>query len=360
MKRSTRRILEQERARKGKIVSRRLQLRGRRWPWQAGGALLVLLALLLSWRIESAAATYQAALQAVAGTRAGVIDLGRDARPSARLQGELVRVVGTPQVVEAPLDTGFNQSALALRLHREVAMFQWQQVDVGYPLYELEWQDGRVDSAAFAQPRGHENPQPPVAALDLPAPRVRLDGFVLAPALTARIPGRVPQPVRAAALPGNLAATFTPYHGALYSGDPRHPRLGDVRIRWSVVPPQQVTVLARVDHGELLPAPNASVQLGDRSLGDLLPQLPPRPLYTWPTRLLAWLLAAAGLAALRHRQGGGIDVVQAALGAAVLLLLPAVPAWMRVGTPDVLVPVLALPVLVAVLVMWRRRARRAA
>jgi hypothetical protein len=298
------------------------------WSWRAAGAVLVLVALLLSWRVESSALRYQQGLRKIAGAGAEVVDLGRNALPSKRLQGDLVRVVGMPQVIESPRDPDFNQSSNALLLRREVAMFQWQQVNVGYPIYELEWVHGHVDSSAFTRPAGHANPPLPIASMDFPAPRVRLHGFILAAALVKLIPGHDPHPVDAAALPPNLAATFSAYEGDLYSGNPTQPRLGEVRLRWSTVPPQEITVLARVDDGRLLPAPDASVQLGDRSLGDLLPQLPPQPYGLWVGRIIGWLLAALGVALLLRAQQRDLDpLLTLAAGAVPMLLLPTV-LWM--------------------------------
>ena len=358
MKRNTRRILAQERARKGKpdgVARARAHLRSARWPWLLAALLLMAAGVLLSWRIELLAARYQLGLQTLAGSaQARVRDLGRNAVPGPQYQGDMVRVVGVPQVIESPLDAQFNQSAPALQLRREVDMFQWQQVDLGQPLYELEWQQGRVDSAAFARPSGHENPSLPLPPATFVAPRVRLDGFVLAPQLVQQIPGWQPMAVDAARLPANLEATFMPYDGALYSGDPRHPSLGEIRIHYVVVMPQLVTVIARVHGGALVPAADASVQLGDRSLGDVLPQLPPRPLWQWPSRLLAWLLAVAGVALLLRWRERRLDAVQVLAGGAVLVLVPAIPVWLHVGWLIGGVLLLALLLALALLV-WRLR-----
>ena len=327
MKPATRRIRKQLQQQRRAARAPR-DWRSSPWPWRAAGAVLVLVALLLSWRVESSALRYQQGLRNVAGAGASLVNLGQNAQPSKHLQGDLVRVVGTPQVIEAPRDPDFNQSSSALLLRREVAMFQWQQVNVGYPIYELEWVHGRVDSAAFSRPAGHVNPALPIASMDFPAPRVRLHGFILDAALVDLIPGHDPHPVDAAALPPNLAATFSDYEGDLYSGNPQQPRLGDVRLRWSTVPTQEITVLARVNDGHLTPASAAGVQLGDRSLGDLLPQLPPRPYGLWFGRVVGWLLAALGMALLLRAQRRGLDPLLAlAAGGALMLLLPAV-LWM--------------------------------
>lgn len=354
MKPATRRILKEARRRRAPQKPR-YDWRASPWPWRIAGVLLVAAVLALSWRIEWTAMRYQSALRGIAGSGAQVVDLGGDgALPSPRLQGDLVRVYGMPQVIEAPRDAQFSQSADALQLRREVAMFQWQQVNVGYPVYELEWQPGRVDSQAFARPSGHTNPQLPVDPADFPAPRVRLDGFLLDPALVERVPGNAAHPVDAAALPANLAATFGAYEGDLYTGNPKRPHLGDVRLRWSVVMPQAITVLARVDDGRLVAGPGAEVQLGDRSLGDLLPQLPPRPLHVWVERIAVWLLALLAVAVLLRGRGPRPDPALVALGGTVLVLCCPALMWMDyslwLGGA-----LLLAAVLLAALAVWRGR-----
>ena len=321
MKRATRQIIRRERALRAKP---RVKWDWRSSPWArvSLGAVFVLLALLASWRVEQTSFRYHAALRSLVGSTAGVQDLGRHALPTGRLNGTWVRVVGIPEVIVAPRDPVFNQSADAVLLRRDVAMFQWQQVDVGYPVYELEWHAGRVDSSTFVQPTGHQNPLLPVQPAAFVAPRVELDGFVLDPVLVERIPGREALPV-ADALPPNLVATFSVHDGDLYSGNPMHPRLGDVRLGWRAVPPQEVTVLAPVEGNRLAGSPGASVQLGDRSLGDVLPQLPPRPIDAWLSRLVATLLAIGGVAlisATRLKRVDGVIVVSC--GVALMLVWP--------------------------------------
>ena len=359
MKPATRRIRKQlQQQRKAARPAR--DWRGSPWPWRIGGMSLLLVALLLSWRVESIALRYQQALRSVAGTGASVVNLGRHALPSKRLQGDLVRVVGMPQVIESPRYPDFNQSANTLRLRRDVAMFQWQQVNVGYPIYELEWVHGHVDSSAFTRPGGHANPPLPIPSEDFPAPRVRLRGFILDAALVDLIPGHDPHPVNATALPPNLAATFREYEGDLYSGDPQQPRLGDVRLRWSTVPPQEITVLARVDGGRLTPAPDSGVQLGDRGLGDLLPQLPPRPYGLWVGRIIGWLLAALGVALLLRAWKRGIDpLLPLTLGAALMLMIPVLlwvtfDPWLGLGLGLLALLLIALG---TAWWRWRRPAR---
>ena len=268
------------------------------WPLRVAALLLLVAALALLAATERGVRAHVAALDRHGGA---VRDLGAAAEPSSRLYGYMVRVTGTPQVVELPLDADFGVQADTPVLIRHVAMFQWHELNVGYPLYEQDWLNHAVDSATFSDPRGHANPGPlPIPPRRFVALRVRLDGFLLDTAIVDAIPGSVPLTPDFGRLPPNLAATFHVVGDALVSSaDPRAPRLGDLRIRWREVPLQPLSVFARAEGDRLVPAQSATagsgfvVQLGDRSLADLLPDVPDAPAWPWAQRLLALLLTVA-------------------------------------------------------------------
>lgn len=275
-------------------------LRRSAWPQRVAALVLVVAALALLAATERGVRAHVAALDRHGGA---VRDLGATAAPSSRLYGYMVRVTGTPQVVELPLDADFGVQADTPVLIRHVAMFQWHEINVGYPLYEQDWVDRAVDSATFTDPRGHANPGPlPIPPHRFVAPRVRLDGFLLDAAIVDAIPGSVPLTPDFGRLPPNLAATFHVVGGALVSStDPRAPRLGDLRVRWREVPLQPVSVFARAEGDRLVPAQSVTagtgfvVQLGDRSLADLLPDVPDAPTWPWARRVLTLLLTAAAV-----------------------------------------------------------------
>ncbi|NII11565.1 TMEM43 family protein [Oleiagrimonas sp. C23AA] len=262
----------------------------------------------------------------------GVVDdLGSTGHPGDAGNGRMVRVDGMPQIVQAPRDPQFNVSAEVTTLHRKVEMFQWRQVTVGGQThYELDWVDHPVDSSKFKQPQGHRNPGHfPFSAEHYLAPKVTLNGFSLTPAMVASLGGYIALKPDFDHLPPNLAASFQPVDGTLVtSSDPLSPRLGDLRVSWEGVPPQIITVVARTQGRSLVAADSADdgvgyqVQIGNRELGDILPDLPPAPRAPMLWRLLALMLAWVGgaLVLLRWaRPGpamlGGLFVGGAALSA---------------------------------------------
>ncbi|HEY9133134.1 MAG TPA: TMEM43 family protein, partial [Dyella sp.] len=233
--------------------------------------------------------------------------------------GHMVRAVGQPEVIEAPYDPDFNQHAKTPVLVRHVEMFQWREVRLGEQVhYEVDWVDRPVDSSRFAQPGGHENPGTfPIEGKQFDAGLVRLNGLALAPALLHALPGSETVAPETSNMPANMAATFTLYDGYLVtSAKPGHPRLGDIRVSWEAVPLQTLTVFARVDGDRLVPAADVSdgkgfeVQVGDRRLDDVLPDVPSEPALLWARRVIAVLLGALGVFLLL--QGRSRDVLLAA------------------------------------------------
>lgn len=302
---------------------------GRRGRAMRGLGLNVVGTLLVLAGIGLAAMTARGLLhyRAVASQHGGeVIDLGADAHSPAGRHGRMVRVVGTPKVVEAPHDPEFNQRVDTPVLVRQVEMFQWREVRFGGNVhYELDWVDRLVDASRFEDPKGHANPQGfPIGGRQFDAGLVRLGGFKLDPVLLHALPGTQRVEPDAAALPENLAASFSRYQDYLVtSARPGDPRLGDVRVSWSAVPLQQLTVVGRLDGDRLVAATDAAdgkgymVQVGDVPVLDVFPDLPVPPEFVWVRQILAVLLASLGafllLATQRHRPDGWLALGLGAL-----------------------------------------------
>lgn len=329
------------------------------------GVVLLALGIVLAVTTERGVQSYQTALQDHGGA---VLDLGSNAEPSPNLQGKVVRLSGTPRVVESPYDADFNQQAATPVLTRHVEMFQWHELRMGdSATYELDWADTPQDSSRFTQPAGHANPGPfPIHGKRFDAGRVELDGFKLDAALVNALPGSEPFAPDVKSLPSNLAASFSLYRGALVtSATPGDPRLGDLRVSWSTVPLREITVIASVDGDELVPVPNADdgmgyeVDVGDSTLLDMRPDMAaqPSPMSTWLRRVLAFVLIVSGARLVMARDVQRIENPRAmfrhglwAVGVYAALMLP----WSKW---------IAAAWVVAILIeygvrLWRRRATR--
>lgn len=284
-----------------------------RWPgWtqahgmarKACGAALMLAGLGLVATTARSLMLHRSALARHGGNVAEAIGAG----PQAGMHGSMVRVSGPLQVTEPARDDAFNLSVNTPTLTRHVERFQWREIRLGNAIhYELDWSEKRLDAAQFARPAGHANPGAfPLSGASFAAPRVRLSGFTLSPPLQQALPGSMAVAPAVKQLPSNLAASFSAHEKYLMtSANPGSPRLGDLRVSWEAVPIQTITVFARLDGDQLLPAAHPTpgtrgydLQIGDRTLGDLMPDVPEPPEMVWLKRVLAVGLGSLGAFAL--------------------------------------------------------------
>lgn len=242
------------------------------WFGRLGGALkgllggVVLLAVSIGLQFWNEGRTVQRDA-ALAEARAEVRTAG--AAPVAGLEGRLVHVSGDASAATPVSDEAFGVNAPALALRRRVEMFQWRekrdrreekQVGGGTRTvteyrYETRWDDELVDSAEFQRSEGHENPATmPYASEVRRADGVRLDGYALDPAIAAQIEGWERMPLASIELPANLAASFrADDEWFTTSANPDDPQVGDLRVRFDLLPAGAVSVIARQQGGALVP-----------------------------------------------------------------------------------------------------------
>lgn len=292
----------------------------------------------------------------------GFVLTGRSATPGPAADGHLVLATGAPEVHEPARDAQFGVAGDVPALRRRVEMFQWHETNFGGERsYQQDWIDHPVDSSAFNNPVGHQNPGAfPLADARFDSPDVTVGGFKLAPALVDLIPGAEPFAPDFSKLPGNMAATFQVAGDALVtSTNSARPRVGDLRVSWQQFAPAVLTVFARDRKGTLVPTENAAgdpiaeVLVGNVSLADAVVGAPRLPRFRWARRVLALLLAWTGVYTLLPRARRHDRWL--ALAAAVLpLSLIAAAIWFDVRTFASAVLVL-VAVLAAVATGWRWR-----
>jgi hypothetical protein len=158
-------------------------------------------------------------------------------RTEPPVDGRPLTLSGTLRVTRPARDTQLGIGADAVALLRRVEMLQWQESCAGARCdHALAWSEKPIDSRAFRQPQGHQNPPSlPFSSERFLAGELRLGTYVVDPALAAEGAEAVSWPVRTAQLPPNLAATFREQDGALYAGDPAHPAAGDLRVSYRIV-----------------------------------------------------------------------------------------------------------------------------
>lgn len=292
----------------------------------------------------------------------GFVRTGKAAVPGPDSDGQLVLAVGAPEVSSPARDAQFGVAVNAPALVRKVEMFQWNETNVGGGRnYELDWFDHPIDSSAFNITAGHANPGAfPIVAARFDAPAVSLAGFKLAPQLVALIHGPEAFDPDLSHLPPNMAATFQAQDGTLVtSANPSQPRVGDLRISWMRIAPAYLSVFARDQQGTLVPARDpqgdsiAQVLIGQHSLSDVLTDAPQPPRFRWARRVLAVLLAWAGVAWLLPYRLRGDRLLSLATAVVPLAVLAAV-CWIDVRAVATAV-LAAIAILAAVLVAWRAR-----
>ena len=233
------------------------------------GILLFVLAFPLHFWNEGRAVAEHKALQEGASS---VVD-APIAPVNAAMEGKLVHVGGKATATQPVSDTQFGVSAQALALERKVEMFQWREHKktrtekklgggerkITEYSYDTGWDDDVVDSQRFEHPEGHVNPgKMPFSSTRIDANPVHLGDLVLAPSFASRIGNETVLVPRLSDLPPNLGATFQLDDGRLVtSKTPASPEVGDVRVQWSQVPEQVLSVVG-VQHSGTVEAFTAS------------------------------------------------------------------------------------------------------
>lgn len=178
-------------------------------------------------------------------------------------EGKLVHVSGEATTQDTVRDPELGVAAPGLALQRSVEMYQWVQDEkterrkklgggeerVTTYRYEQRWDDDWHDPSRFKERAGHDNPRMPLSTQRFQAAKVTLGAFTLTSDLVDDIDRSEPLPIdpREVSPPATLASRGV--HGAssgvYFGANPSTPAVGDVRVSYSVVKPQQVSVVAR-------------------------------------------------------------------------------------------------------------------
>lgn len=224
---------------------------------------------------------------------------------------KLVHLSGFANTDETLSDTEFGVSENALKLRRDVQIYQWQEntstkkrkklgggeETITTYSYEKVWDDALIDSSRFEK-SGYDNPQNiAFQAQSKFAQNVSLGAFALPSELVSKVRNYQPisiDPNAKTNLPSGTKAS--PYNGGYYIGDdPEEPQLGDLRLTFSKVVPQQVSVVAQQTGGTF--QEYATSNGGDILLletGEVTAQAMFETALTENT-ILTWILRGAGL-----------------------------------------------------------------
>jgi len=221
------------------------------------GIILVIVSVpFLFWNEGRAVETYKTLLEG-----AGLVVSVEADRVDPANEGKLVHVTGLATTGETLSDPLIEVAVNAIRLSRNVEMYQWiertesvtrEKLGGGTETvttykYEKGWADKPIDSTRFEHPDNHINPAVmPTQNEGWQAQDVTLGSFRLSSRLTAAIGGEADHFLDAdTAIPAALGEAAKWHQGGIYIGDPSAPAVGDIRVRFQVVKPAEVSVIAR-------------------------------------------------------------------------------------------------------------------
>lgn len=176
--------------------------------------------------------------------------------------GQLIHVTGRADTQATLTDPVFAVSANALKLRRTVEMYQWKESSssettkklgggtetVTEYSYSREWSSRPINSESFKKPAGHRNPDSmPYASTEQVADRITLDAFTLSPGLVNKIDSFEPLLIASdTPLPKAIKKSGQVYDSGFYIGlDAANPQVGDIRVKFAMVKPVDVSVIAK-------------------------------------------------------------------------------------------------------------------
>ena len=220
------------------------------------GIILIIIGIvLLFWNEGRAVKTYNTLKEG----QGLVVDIASDTVDESN-NGKLVHLSSDAVTDETLADQDFGVSANAIRLRRDVEMYQWKQTEksetrkklgggdetVTTYTYTKEWSGMLNNTANFQEPAGHENPPEfPYDSLTLDAEQVVVGAFYLSPDLISQLSDFKQLPVREAPEGAEWPEGASTDKGGIYLGaNPAQPQVGDARIKFSVIEQGPVSLVA--------------------------------------------------------------------------------------------------------------------
>lgn len=198
--------------------------------------------------------------------RAQVVEVAA-ASPARENDGRLVYVHGQASAGAPLADETFGVEQQALALRRHVEMYQWAEKkqtreekqagggtrEVTTYSYEQRWDDEPIDSSGFREAGAHPNPgEMPYRDESWRAADIRLGGFRLGGEAAADLGGWDDLAANQVQLPPNLAASFrSEGQWFVSSEDAAKPAIGDLRVRFEIIPEGPLSLVARQQEGVL-------------------------------------------------------------------------------------------------------------
>lgn len=177
-------------------------------------------------------------------------------------EGKLVYTTGHAATTDILEDKELNVKVAALKLRREVEIYQWEEdkksetkkklggseETVTTYSYVKKWVDDPIDSSRFKNPSGHENPKPALDDITLTGKPITVGAFTLSEGLAGKISNFTPfVPDGESAVPEMVGGKKVRAEGnGFYIGkDPEKPEVGDMRVSHVVALPGEVSIISK-------------------------------------------------------------------------------------------------------------------
>lgn len=218
------------------------------------GVIMIAIAFfLLFWNEGRAVKRYKTLKEGVGK----VLPVGADTVAAVN-EGQLIHLSGEVTTEEVLQDSVFGESHVALRLKRDVEMYQWKESSrtrekkklgggvekITEYTYDKSWSKTLISSSNFKQSVEHRNPDSmPYPSTTINAKDARIGAFKMTSALLSKMNGF--ELVIPSELPKALQSKATVQGDLIYVGaDAAAPKVGDMRVRFSVVKPGTVSIVA--------------------------------------------------------------------------------------------------------------------
>jgi hypothetical protein len=231
--------------------------------------------------------------------------------------GKLVHVTGELKTTAPLKDPDFLVEAQAARLLRKVEMYQWKEESrsetrktagggeerVTTYSYRRTWAENRIDSNRFHNRFGHENPEMRYKAREVLATDATLGAFRPGAAALHRLPTPQEltlQPALGEALKSKFGASPIEVAGdrIFLGANSASPRIGDLRITFSLAPNGSASFIARQEGRDLT---EYQTRAGDKLLLAAIGDVTATAMFKQAedeNRLVTWIIRLIGVVAM--------------------------------------------------------------
>ena len=233
---------------------------------------------------------------------------------------KLIHLTGKATTEETLTDDTFGISVSALKLRREVEMYQWKESSesktekkvgggskkITTYSYSKVWSSSVINSSNFKESSGHTNPGTiPFESDEKVASPIYLGDFTLSYSLAAKISNYEKYAVTdGMPVPAAITEHSRLHDGTIYFGtNPADPQIGDVRVKFSVAMPAEISVMAQQNGNTFQPYRASTggtielLEMGALTADAMIQKAEARnAIMTWVLRLIGFLLMLGGFA----------------------------------------------------------------